>query len=162
MGFELVCEHAAGEQLLMPEGPKAGQGSAPDQVLVLAGGDREGTSNRFCLSRDRRLQSSTEFSRVLNQRINGRSKYFRYSLAPNTLAIPRMGLTVSRKVSGRAVERNRIRRQLKEYFRHHQELTRGYDLVVLCIPGNGKLSNKVIRDDLEKLWEKLEKHLSQQ
>jgi ribonuclease P protein component len=43
---------------------------------------------------------------------------------------PRIGFTVSRKV-GTAVERNRVRRRLREIVRHSDGLRPGYDYVVV-------------------------------
>jgi len=50
---------------------------------------------------------------------------------PNSMGYTRMGLSTSRKV-GNAPRRNRIRRMLREAFRHLQhELPVGYDLLVV-------------------------------
>lgn len=47
----------------------------------------------------------------------------------------RLGLTVSRKV-GNAAERNRVKRRLREAFRHHKDqLPLGFDLVVIARRG---------------------------
>jgi ribonuclease P protein component len=67
---------------------------------------------------------------------------------------------VSRKVSSLAVQRNRIKRQVKEYFRHNGKNLRGYDLVVMSIGGTADRSNKEIQNDLRQLWSQLEKRLS--
>lgn len=51
---------------------------------------------------------------------------------PNGTAAARLGLTVSTKV-GNAVTRNRIRRQLREWFRTHiEELPKGHDVVIIA------------------------------
>jgi ribonuclease P protein component len=51
---------------------------------------------------------------------------------PNGTDHARLGLTVSSKV-GNAVTRNRIRRQLREWFRAHiDELPKGFDVVVIA------------------------------
>ena len=50
----------------------------------------------------------------------------------NGSAYNRVGLTVSAKLA-HAVHRNRLRRQLREIYRlHEQEFARGYDLVVVA------------------------------
>lgn len=50
----------------------------------------------------------------------------------NGSARNRVGLTVSAKLA-HAVQRNRLRRQLREIYRlHEQEFARGYDLVVVA------------------------------
>jgi ribonuclease P protein component len=51
---------------------------------------------------------------------------------PNGTDAKRLGLTVSSKV-GNAVTRNRIRRQLREWFRTHiEELPKGHDVVIIA------------------------------
>lgn len=51
---------------------------------------------------------------------------------PNGTPQARLGLTVSSKV-GNAVTRNRIRRQLREWFRTHiEELPKGHDVVIIA------------------------------
>jgi ribonuclease P protein component len=58
----------------------------------------------------------------------------------NALAWSRIGIIVSRKVAGRAVDRNRIKRLVRETFRQKQAGFTGHDLVVLarrCPPREG-------------------------
>lgn len=58
---------------------------------------------------------------------------------------PRMGLAVSRKVDPRAVGRNRIKRVLRDAFRHARaELPRG-DYVFVARPGASRCSGEELR-----------------
>jgi ribonuclease P protein component len=83
----------------------------------------------------RRLSRSAEFERVYRQ---GRSTANRhlvlYSFPNPSTSRPRLGLSVSRKVGG-AVERNRVKRLLREAFaRTESELRSGQDIVVVARP----------------------------
>jgi len=83
----------------------------------------------------RRLSRSAEFERVYRQ---GRSTANRhlvlYSFPNPSTRRPRLGLSVSRKVGG-AVERNRVKRLLREAFaRAESELSSGQDIVVVARP----------------------------
>lgn len=77
------------------------------------------------------LRSPAEFAAVYDAKIReSRGPLLIYAL-PNDLGHPRIGLSTSRQV-GTAPRRNRIRRLLREVFRHMQhDFPRGYDLVIV-------------------------------
>ena len=49
---------------------------------------------------------------------------------PNQLDIPRLGLVVGKKIAKKSVDRNYMRRVLRECFRTHQHLFPAVDLVI--------------------------------
>ncbi|MFC0676455.1 ribonuclease P protein component [Lysobacter korlensis] len=57
----------------------------------------------------------------------------------------RLGLAVSRKVDARAVVRNRIKRQLRDSFRHHRAWLAPGDYVVVARPGAAALASEALR-----------------
>jgi len=62
--------------------------------------------------------------------------------------VPRLGLVTSRKV-GNAVKRNRIRRVLRELFRHEPDrYPAGHDVVVIAKEGAAALDSAAIRDEI--------------
>jgi ribonuclease P protein component len=81
-----------------------------------------------------RLRSRAEFAAVYDAKVREvRGPLAVYARA-NELGHPRLGLSTSRKV-GTAVRRNRIRRLLREAFRHLQhDLPAGYDLLIVVRP----------------------------
>jgi len=87
-----------------------------------------------------RLSRSAEFARVYRQ---GRSTANRhlvlYAFPNESTGRPRLGLSVSRKVGG-AVERNRVKRLLREAFaRAEPELRPGQDVVLVARPAAREL-----------------------
>lgn len=77
----------------------------------------------------------------------------------NDRKISRIGMVVSRKVAGSAVNRNRIRRLIRETFRlgFDQE---GLDIVIVARGATAKLNNAAIRMALCGLWAKIaDKHM---
>lgn len=93
--------------------------------------------------RRRRLSRSAEFERVYRQ---GRSVANRhlvlYSFPNETTERPRLGLSVSRKVGG-AVDRNRVKRLLREAFDGVEaDLNGGHDVVVVARPEARELAER--------------------
>ena len=69
----------------------------------------------------------------------------------------RLGVTVSKKVSKRAVDRNRIKRQFREWFRSNKEVCTSIDLVLTAKLSLNTKSNVEIQKSLEDLWRKIQK-----
>lgn len=63
------------------------------------------------------LRNSREFQLVYNHGVKYEDELMAVFVRPNDLACHRLGITVSRKFSGRAVHRNRAKRILREAFR---------------------------------------------
>lgn len=69
----------------------------------------------------------------------------------------RLGLVVAKKNIPTAVQRNRIKRQIRDQFRRKQDLQVGLDLVVLVRKDADKLLNSQLSDKFSQLWQDLEK-----
>jgi len=76
-------------------------------------------------------------------------------VSANQCGHARIGTALSRKVVRNAVARNRIKRLIRESFRHWQGRLGAFDIVVLGKPGIADQSGRVLDAALEKLWEQL-------
>ncbi len=73
----------------------------------------------------------------------------------NDGGLARVGLAISKKHVRRAVDRNRIKRVVRESFRLHLELLQGLDIVVLARGGIAAKNNQELRAALNAHWNKL-------
>ncbi len=98
----------------------ATEGNAPDARRA-SGDPRDGSTRPRPLSsqfpKERRIRRRGEFGTVFDRgtRIHGR--FFTFLMLPSGLPGARLGIVASRKLGG-AVERNRAKRLIREFFRH--------------------------------------------
>lgn len=107
---------------------------------------------RHRLPRTARLLSGAQFKAVFAARRSCGNEFFRVHHAPSDQA--RLGMAVSRRVSKRAVDRNRIRRQIRESFRLRRESLEARDYVVVARSAARQADRRVLRDKLEQLWQR--------
>lgn len=93
--------------------------------------------------RGRRLSRSAEFERVYRRGHSVANRYLvLYSFPNESTDRPRLGLSVSRKVGG-AVERNHVKRLLREAFDGVEAgLEGGHDVVVVARPAARDLAQR--------------------
>jgi ribonuclease P protein component len=98
------------------------------------------TSSRQRSSDRGRLSRSAEFERVYRQGRSTANRHLVLYAFPNAASDrPRLGLSVSRKVGG-AVERNKVKRMLRESFaRVEPTLRDGQDVVLVARPSAAEL-----------------------
>src|SRR5687767_5238937 len=90
----------------------------------------------------RRLSRSGEFERVYREGRSHASRHlvvYAFPRAEGDEADPRLGVSVGRKLGG-AVERNRMKRSLREAFWANAGMLRdGHDFVIVARPAAGEL-----------------------
>lgn len=86
-------------------------------------------------------------SREVSKRVE--TKNFLVILRRNELKHSRIGITVTKKI-GKAAIRNRIKRQVREFYRKNKRrLPTGYDFVIIARKGAADLDHRLIQDQLE-------------
>jgi len=112
----------------------------------------------YKLPRQQRIKKPDEFKLVYQSKQWGSSQHFSFNvlgLDSDSNAQSRLGITVSKKVSKLAVLRNRIKRQIREYYRHHSESLILTDLVISAKPSCAKASDQERQISLDQLWQKI-------
>lgn len=116
------------------------------QGLATNGKLRQGFGQRL------RLLDSQQFADVFAHKRRAHGMYFNTHVAPNRLWHARIGLAVSRRVSKRAVVRNRIKRVIRESFRCQQHTLGAIDYVVIAKLDAAARDTHELRAELDNLW----------
>ncbi|MDE1897483.1 MAG: ribonuclease P protein component [Xanthomonadaceae bacterium] len=108
------------------------------------------------LPRATRLRRAADFLAMRDApgRLTGRYVLIRYATAAGASA--RMGMAVSRRVSKRAVVRNRIKRQMRESFRRMRAKLPPLDLLLIARSEAATVDNAILRAELDRLWPRLQ------
>jgi len=115
-----------------------------------------------------RLLKADEFSRVFQKPVRSSDRYLtilavpRDTIESNAPSGPRLGLAISKKNAKRAVDRNRIKRIIRESFRHNLQTLPMIDLVVMAKPMAKNAENQQIIRSLQQHWNKLIKEFQHQ
>ena len=109
-----------------------------------------------------RLRRAGDFAalREASGRLGGRCFSVRYR--QNDLGRPRLGLAISKRVSKRAVDRNRIKRLVRESFRRIQHDLPPIDLMVMARATAVGLPGSELLTELDGLWRRLKPLKSEQ
>lgn len=147
----LSCPHGHPQRTPGAEGAPR-QGPRPAQRITtrtaLAAADR-----RF--PKERRLLRPEEFQRVFQNPCRSGDAALLVLARGNGLGHARLGLAISVKSARSAVVRNRIKRIVRESFRHRQGTLGALDFVVTARAGVGTLSGEQLRTALERHWSSL-------
>lgn len=102
-----------------------------------------------------RLLKPRDYSGVFSQvTVRVPHRHFLILATPNDLGHARIGLIFSKKNLRLAVQRNRIKRLVRETFRQQHDLP-AMDIVVLGRQGLADLENPAIHRILNELWQRL-------
>jgi ribonuclease P protein component len=110
---------------------------------------------KFTFSRELRLLTPNHFKFVFEQATPAVSPQITVLARANQGNIPKLGITIAKKKVKHAHERNRLKRVIRESFRHNQATLPPVDIIVIGKTGLDGLTNKEIFTILNKLWKKI-------
>ena len=98
-----------------------------------------------------RLKRPEEYKKVFASKRRSGDKYFLVLASSNKLGRSRLGLAVPKKHIHSAVERNRLKRIIRESFRLKQKISAGNDIVVV-VRNKIDVNKKGIEPTLARHW----------
>ena len=106
--------------------------------------------------RQHRLLTPSQFKPLFDQpQWRASSQHFLLLVSANDLAAPRLGIVIGKRRVKRAVDRNLLRRLMRESFRHRTTELTGLDVVVLVRADLSHPDKRLIAEELGKVWTKL-------
>ncbi|MSR10833.1 MAG: ribonuclease P protein component [Gammaproteobacteria bacterium] len=116
----------------------------------------------YSFPKQNRLLNAADYKAVFsNAQFKVSCRYFLILAIKNNWTHSRLGLVIAKKNVAKAVQRNRVKRIVREFFRHHSAQDPGLDLVVLTRKDVDTLQNSQISARLATLWADLNKlHLN--
>ena len=112
---------------------------------------------RFGLPKSHRLLTRPEFGRVLDGQCRASDEFFTVYGLPNDRPHARLGMVVGKRYASRSVDRNRLKRDIREAFRLYSEALTGLDIVVFTKAGAASQPNPRLQQLLTKLLERVNK-----
>ena len=99
-----------------------------------------------------RLKKKKDFKEILKKGRGFKEDFLIAKIKKNEFKEARLGFIVSRKVSKKAVVRNRIKRRLREVAKLRiGEIKEHVDIVLIALPGTATKNFKEIKETMEKL-----------
>ncbi|MBI3562830.1 MAG: ribonuclease P protein component [Gammaproteobacteria bacterium] len=106
-------------------------------------------------TRQQRLTQANEFTTVFNHGLRLGDRQLQLLCWSNNRVEARLGLVIGKKYLRRAVDRNRLKRQIRESFRGQQTRLKGLDIVVVLRADLAAKTNAQLRQQLQQGWEQV-------
>ena len=105
--------------------------------------------------RSARLLKTGDFTRLRSGSRRVGTRHFNAQVASNGLDGPRLGLAVSKRVSKKAVRRNRIKRIARDHFRRTRADLPALDILLIARSSADHEDNATLRAELVDLWRRI-------
>ena len=99
-----------------------------------------------------RLLTPADFGQVFKR--NKRASNHHWIVLSHRCSSPtaRIGMAIAKKKAKRAVDRNRIKRAVRESFREQQHALAGLDIVVMNKPDAASANSRELRASIDAIW----------
>lgn len=115
----------------------------------------------FGFSKKQRLLNAQDYQTVFNKvDVKAPCEQCLILARSNSLDHPRLGFIFSKKNIRHAVQRNRIKRITRDYYRLNESCLPKMDIIIMARKGIDQLSNDEVRSMLKKQFHKLSKRAS--
>ena len=102
---------------------------------------------------EHRLSNALEYASVFRKPSHRIAKgQFLLLAKENKLNIARLGLAISKQSTRKAVDRNRVKRLVREVFRKESQRVAGLDIIFLVRKGESIDKHSEVQDSINKLW----------
>ena len=119
-----------------------------------------GPSCGQAFTKSMRLLHSNDFQTVFDDApLRTSHQHFLFLARTNQLDRPRLGLVIAKKHIRHAVDRNRMKRLIRETFRAKQQQLAGIDVIVLARKGMNDATNTLLIEQLNGQWDRLIRRL---
>lgn len=102
--------------------------------------------------RPNRLSQAADFNRVFKRAERSSDQFFTVLYRRNTLGYPRLGLAIAKKRVRLATGRNRLKRIIRDSFRHAKSQLLGADIVIMARDQAESATNRDLFASLEQHW----------
>lgn len=113
-------------------------------------------SHLFRFPKNLILRKNSDFQHVFKTQLSLVTSGLVFLRTPNTLKHPRLGIIIAKKNVKRAVDRNRIKRLIRERFRLRQATLPAFDIIVIARHGIEQRDKSTLHALLDQQWEKLQ------
>lgn len=108
------------------------------------------------LAKENRIRKKNDFEEIFKQGRGVKRDFLYFKIKKNKLDLSRFGFIVGKNFSKKAVERNKIKRMLREVIRKKlPKIKKGFDVIIIVLP-NGESNLEKIENIIEEVFKKSE------